>query len=64
MNIIDKIIYKYLKKIWNSNRNKFLPRINASNREIMKQRDLALKAFIKSQTNTVMALYKGLQNSN
>ena len=61
-NIIEKIICKFLKTSKNSNRKKSLPWLNASIRQLMKQRDLALKATLKSRTNTAMALYKGLQN--
>ena len=62
INIIEKIICKFLKTLKNSNRKKSLPWLNASIRQLMKQRDLALKATLKSRTNTAMALYKGLQN--
>lgn len=62
MTVIEKIICKFLKKSKNSNRKESLPWVNVSIRQLMKQRDFALKAFLKSRTNTAMALYKVLRN--
>ncbi len=47
MNIIEKIICKYLKPSTNSNRKKSPPWVDTSIRQLMKERDYALKAFLE-----------------
>ena len=62
MNAINKIISKFLKTAKKSKRKNSLPWVNSSIRQLMKQRDLALKAYLKNRTNTAQAIYKGLRN--
>ena len=62
MNIIDKIMSKFLKTKKKTNRKNSLPWIDSSIRQLMKKRDLALKESLKSHTGTAVALYKGLRN--
>ena len=57
MNAIDKII-KYLKRPKKSNGKNSLPSVESSIQQLMKERVLALKACLKSHTNTGLALYK------
>ena len=62
MKAINTIISKFLKTAKKSKRKKYLQWVNSPIRQLMKQQDFALKACLKSHTNTALALYKGLCN--
>ena len=58
VNIIDKIMSKFLKPKKKTNRKNSLPWIDSSIRQLMKKRDLALKESLKSHRYTIGLLQR------
>ncbi len=59
---ISRIVDKFIKRQKKSHRKIQLPWINDTIRQLMKQRDHALKIFLKTRHEIDLQLFKGLIN--